>query len=391
MKIVFIISSSFPYGEAFSSRARNFVKLFCMKGNSVHVIAPISNNINNLKELEGLNYSVEYVNDPKSILTLSGFLTWKPYIKALKDYIKNNKVDIIFSSSMIFVANKINKVAKENGIPYIVEQCEWYDESTFKGKRLNPYYREHIKMIEKGYKNFDGIISISRLFEQHYSKQQLPVLRIPTILDVKNTKFRNVDLNRDKIKIVFAGSLGKGKEILSTIFEAIKKINSDNEYIHMDIYGPSKNEIITNINGNITLFNDVKEYISIHGRIAQELIEEKLRDADFSIFIRPERKSSNAGFPTKLAESMSVGTPVITNNTGDVELYLKNEVNGFLLKDYKTETIVRTIRYILNMTKKQKEGMREQARKCAVESFDYKVYKESVQHFFDTCKGGYGK
>lgn len=88
---------------------------------------------------------------------------------------------------------------------------------------------------------------------------------------------------------------------------------------------------------------------------------------------------------------MSVGTPVITNNTGDVELYLKNEVNGFLLKDYKTETIVRTIRYILNMTKKQKEGMREQARKCAVESFDYKVYKESVQHFFDTCKGGYGK
>ena len=87
MKIVFIISSSFPYGEAFSSRARNFVKLFCMKGNSVHVIAPISNNINNLKELEGLNYSVEYVNDPKSILTLSGFLTWKPYIKALKNMI----------------------------------------------------------------------------------------------------------------------------------------------------------------------------------------------------------------------------------------------------------------------------------------------------------------
>ncbi|HBI7096044.1 TPA: glycosyltransferase [Clostridium perfringens] len=387
MKIVFIISSSFPYGEAFSSRARNFVKLFCMKGNSVHVIAPISNNRNNLKELEGLNYSVEYVNDPKSILTLSGFLTWKPYIKALKDYIKNNKVDIIFSSSMIFVANKINKVAKENGIPYIVEQCEWYDESTFKGKSLNPYYREHVKMIEKGYKNFDGIISISRLFEQHYSKQQLPVLRIPTILDVKNTKFRNVDLNRDKIKIIFAGSLGKGKEMLSTIFEAIKKINIDNEYIHMDIYGPSKNEIITNINGNITLFNDVKEYISVHGRIAQELIEEKLRDADFSIFIRPERKSSNAGFPTKLAESMSVGTPVITNNTGDVELYLKNGINGFILNNNSSEALLDVFKKIITLSKENYESMRINSRIMAEENFYFGAYLNDIQEFITKiCK-----
>ncbi|MDK0571549.1 glycosyltransferase family 4 protein [Clostridium perfringens] len=387
MKIVFIISSSFPYGEAFSSRARNFVKLFCMKGNSVHVIAPISNNINNLKELEGLNYSVEYVNDPKSILTLSGFLTWKPYIKALKDYIKNNKVDIIFSSSMIFVANKINKVAKENGIPYIVEQCEWYDESTFKGKRLNPYYREHVKMIEKGYKNFDGIISISRLFERHYSKQQLPVLRIPTILDVKNTKFRNVDLNRDKIKIIFAGSLGKGKEMLSTIFEAIKKINVDNEYIHMDIYGPSENEIIRNINGNITLLNDVKEYITIHGRIAQELIEEKLRDADFSIFIRPERKSSNAGFPTKLAESMSVGTPVITNNTGDVELYLKNGVNGFILNDNSSDALLDVFKKIITLSKENYESMRINSRIIAEKNFYFGAYLNDIQEFITKiCK-----
>ncbi|MDM1012205.1 glycosyltransferase family 4 protein [Clostridium perfringens] len=387
MKIVFIISSSFPYGEAFSSRARNFVKLFCMKGNSVHVIAPISNNNNNIKELEGLNYSVEYVNDPKSILTLSGFLTWKPYIKALKDYMSNNKVDIIFSSSMIFVANKIHKVAKENGIPYIVEQCEWYDESTFKGKRLNPYYREHVKMIEKGYKNFDGIISISRLFERHYSKQQLPVLRIPTILDVKNTKFRNVDLNRDKIKIIFAGSLGKGKEMLSTIFEAIKKINVDNEYIHMDIYGPSENEIITNINGNITLLNDVKEYITVHGRIAQELIEEKLRDADFSIFIRPERKSSNAGFPTKLAESMSVGTPVITNNTGDVELYLKNGVNGFILNDNSSDALLDVFKKIITLSKENYESMRINSRIIAEKNFYFGAYLNDIQEFINKiCK-----
>lgn len=387
MKIVFIISSSFPYGEAFSSRARNFVKLFCMKGNSVHVIAPISNNSNNLKELEGLNYSVEYVNDPKSILTLSGFLTWKPYIKALKDYMSNNKVDIIFSSSMIFVANKINKVAKENCIPYIVEQCEWYDESTFKGKRLNPYYREHVKMIEKGYKNFDGIISISRLFERHYSKQQLPVLRIPTILDVKNTKFRNVDLNRDKIKIIFAGSLGKGKEMLSTIFEAIKKINVDNEYIHMDIYGPSENEIIRNINGNITLLNDVKEYITVHGRIAQELIEEKLRDADFSIFIRPERKSSNAGFPTKLAESMSVGTPVITNNTGDVELYLKNGVNGFILNDNSSDALLDVFKKIITLSKENYESMRINSRIIAEKNFYFGAYLNDIQEFITKiCK-----
>lgn len=60
---------------------------------------------------------------------------------------------------------------------------------------------------------------------------------------------------------------------------------------------------------------------------------ERYCEADFSIFVRPDRRSSHAGFPTKLAESLAAGTPVITNNTGDIGLYLKDGENGFLLKD----------------------------------------------------------
>ncbi len=40
-----------------------------------------------------------------------------------------------------------------------------------------------------------------------------------------------------------------------------------------------------------------------------------------------------AGFPTKFVESLGAGCPVITNYTSDLDLYLKNGFNGFVVKD----------------------------------------------------------
>ena len=186
MNALFVMSISFPYGQAFSSRARNLTKLLCACGYHVHIISPKSLGGEESDELESVNYSVTHINDPKSVLSLSGIGTAKPYMKAVNDYVKKNKVDLIVSSSMVFVSGHLLKIANKLRIPYIVEQCEWYDYSTFKGGKLNPYYREQIRVIEKKNRNVSGIIAISRLFEQHYSFQGVPTIRIPTILDVEN-------------------------------------------------------------------------------------------------------------------------------------------------------------------------------------------------------------
>lgn len=378
------MSISFPYGQAFSSRARNLTKLLCACGYHVHIISPKSLGGEESDELESVNYSVTHINDPKSVLSLSGIGTAKPYMKAVNDYVKKNKVDLIVSSSMVFVSGHLLKIANKLRIPYIVEQCEWYDYSTFKGGKLNPYYREQIRVIEKKNRNVSGIIAISRLFEQHYSFQGVPTIRIPTILDVENIKCRikkNDDASDDVYHIAFAGSLGKGKERMQPIFKALIKINQLMETIVFDIYGPSEKELLINIEGDNNLWEQVKPYVNMHGYIPQTKVESVVRNADFTIFTRPIRRSSNAGFPTKFAESMSVGTPVITNDTGDISLYLKNGINGFLLGNGTEDEIEQVFKKIISFSDEEYEDMRKKARCTAENSFNYSLYVTAMNDF----------
>lgn len=381
MKILCILSCDFPYGVAYSSRARNFVKLFVECGYDVHVMAPL-----NEGNFENLGYTYENINIQNNYLTLLGIGTAIPFEKAIKNYLKKNKVDLIFSCNIPYVIPNILKIAHKNKIPYIIEQCEWFDSSTFKFGKYNPYYQECMKLIEYKNKNVDGIISISRLFEKHYLNQGMKVIRIPTILDLKNIspKFKKEKLNQEIINIVFAGSLGKGKENILPMFKAVEFINNIGEKIHLHIYGPNKDEIIRNYGNNINLS---KNYIHIYGRIPQKEVEEKIRRADFSFIIRPNRRSSDAGFPTKLAESMAVGTPVIANETGDIGLYIKNKVNGFLIKENLDKKLIENLQYIIKMNKEDLENMRIEARKTAEKNFDFRNYKEKIQKFLlEQCK-----
>ena len=383
MKALFVMSSPFPYGVAFSSRARNLTKLLCDSGFHVHIIAPKSKTNQESRELEGYSYSTDNIYDPQNVLTLSGIGTSKPYINAVEKYLKNNKIDLILSSSMVFVADKLNKISKKIGVPYIIEQCEWYDESTFKFGKYNPYFREHIKRIERKNKQIDGIIAISRLFEEHYRSLGAKTIRIPTILDVKNTVYR-VDVKNNYIyKIVFAGSLGKGKENLKPVFEALNLINKDDVKIKFKIYGPSKKQVIENINNNIELWNETKRFVEVCGYIPQDEVAKVISEADFTIFFRPDRRSSNAGFPTKLAESMAGGTPVITNNTGDISLYIDDGKNGFLCDGDDSYIIGKAFENILAMDSHAYMQMRKQARKTAEEYFDYRCYIKEFMEFLN--------
>ena len=369
MSILFIVCASFPYGSATSSRALNIVKLLVDVGCKVHVIADSLST----PECDIRNCSfIGLEKNSKPIGELS--------FEKAREYCNNNKVDIILMNAKNDRYNLFADYCKNNNIKLIIENCEWYDSSNYRWGKRDTEFLLNEKMLNEDFIKADGFISISRLLHSHNSKLNKFSVRIPTILDTYNIVTRTRIVS-DKISLIYTGRPGRSKELLMPIMKALISNPKFYKNITFHIYGPDLLHILYNINFNIFLLIRSLKCIVAHGNITQEKIFDKIKEADYQIFLRPNRRSSNAGFPTKLAESMSVGTPVISNDTGDISLYINNGVNGFLLKDNSVDSVVDVLNKIMSINLKEREKIRQNARMTAEQYFDYKKYKEPIKNF----------
>ena len=73
---------------------------------------------------------------------------------------------------------------------------------------------------------------------------------------------------------------------------------------------------------------------NFYGRLNNSEAKEIVAMSHYSIFFRPNLRFSNAGFPSKIAESFSLGTSIITNDFSDIKKYIKSSYNGFLLEGH---------------------------------------------------------
>lgn len=375
-KALIVTEDYFPYGSATASRILAFCRLFIDVGYDIYVLSLHGHGSLNHNQIE---YDIISGSDKTSIET---FIGDNRIIDRLRKYLNNNTVDFIFGVSIHVKYNKILKLCKDRKIPLILEQCEWYDVSSYKLGKIDYRYLRFTNNIKHNYGKANGIIVISKFLEKHFSIQNKNVIRIPSITDVMDKKC-NVNNKHEKIRIVFAGSVSKSKELLKPILEALISSKEFLSKIQFNIYGINEHQLLLNIDNDKELLNKVRNSITINGFIPQTQIEDKLKESDYSIFIRQKRRSSNAGFPTKLCESMSIGTPVITNDTGDIITYIRDGINGFICKDNTKESIIEVFDRILRLNNDEYAQIRDNARKTAEEHFDYRNYKKQILSFID--------
>lgn len=382
MKILIITEQYFPFGSAMASRIRSFCSMFYKLGHDVYVISSYTTAE---YSMQGISYEVIFNRNKKSIDT---FIPNPKFKDSIKRYISSNIVDVIFCASVQVNFKWLLKLCKSSNIPLILEQCEWYDVSSYKFGKIDPRYIRLNANFKFYYPKANYVIAISRLLESYYKSQGTKVERIPSIIDTKERSFSNNTNNNDKIKIVFTGNASKSKELILPIVEAISTKDEYLKKIQFDIYGMDKKTFDGRIN-NAVLNEKTKNNVYVHGFVEQNKIEDILLNSDYQIFIRPNRKSSNAGFPTKLCESFSVGTPVITNDTGDIFMYLVDGDNGFLCEGIEKENVCKVFDKILNISKEDYSRMRNNARITAEKSFDFRNYLNKIEVVLNECKKSY--
>lgn len=376
MNIVFLVAFPFPYGEASSIRALNICKLLSYAGHSVHVISDFLSS--NAYEADSIcTYEGCLLSQPP---IYKRFIRPKASMDALINYCNKHKVDCVLANARSDRFFSLASYCNKKNIPLFIENCEWYDISSFKLGVFDWRYYRNQRMLQEGFKKVDGFISISRFLNEHNSSYGKKTVRIPTIMDTSKVVYSYENHNK-KLTLVYTGNPGTSKEYLAPIITALSEDEVLKRSVEFHIYGPSIKTVIKNIHDS-KLLQKAGDSVIVHGKIEQQKMPIIMCEADYLVFVRPNRRSSNAGFPTKFGESMAAGTPVITNDTGDISLYLKDGVNGFLLNDGNCEDVKRILYRALDMHDEEKYEMRINARKTAENSFDYKVYKETVDILF---------
>lgn len=380
-RILVAISDSFPYGAAYAARTRALCKLFNAAGYETDILCDyISENGETTEYGNIYCVSKNPYSGVKKLFSLPS-----DYTKKMEALIKEKSYDYIVARSMFDRFDKVLAVARKYKIPLILESCEWYDVRGFRHGKLDIRYHQFQHCFKRTYNKVDGVIAISRLLEEHYRSKGIPTVRIPGIHDVEKLPYRTEVLNTNKINLIFGGNVFGGKEQFSELLIALKTVNAFDKGIYLHIYGSGKEEVLMSLNEEArSVYDDLERVIMFHGRVPQIEMAVACMNSDFGVFFRPDRRSSHAGFPTKLGEYLAAGTPVITNDTGDISDVLRDGFNGFLINGVTYKQISDVFNRCINLSESNYCSMRINARKTAEKSLNYMSYIKPITMFFNS-------
>lgn len=313
-------------------------------------------------EVEGFEcWSIPYPKNKKEWLK---YLTSVEHLIKLEKRYKNLKMCIFYNYPSLSLWRAFCYFRKIK-VKVIADCTEWYNAEKdsllfYILKKIDTFFRMRII-----HKKLDGLILISGYLDKYYKKCKNKII-IPPLVDLKEVKWNCIKKELDnRIKIIYAGSPSKCKEKLDLGINIIDKL-SQKYSITFYILGITKTEFEKKYNKKI--FNNNIKFV---GRVKNKEVISYVKNSDFSLIIRESNRTTEAGFPTKLVESISCGTPVIVNKVSDVTQYIINGKNGFIVN---LENLEQDLELILKYKKQM----------CfETNIFDYRYYIHDMKIFLD--------
>jgi glycosyltransferase involved in cell wall biosynthesis len=378
MYVLMVVPSNFPNGDAGAVRDMAFANIYQKLGYDVIVVGAGRGN------REGNYQGVHYYSLYKEANSFRGHLlkflsSSSNYMSLVNKIIKENEVPKLIHINSIpeSVIGKLIEIADKNRIPIFHDSTEWYSPCEFAHGKLDKAYFLKDRLNRKVIKQPIRVIGISSYLTEHFKSRGLKSVRIPVIMDVKNTK---TSVNTDeKIKLIYAGSPGNKDYLKEMVLGIDRLTNDEKKEINFIILGANKEQVLS-----LTGLTVLSDCIQARGRVPREAVQEALLHSDFSVLLRPAtERYAKAGFPTKSVEAMAHGVAMLCNFSSDLDMYLTDMDNAVIVDDYTAEALAQAIRKILTLTREQINEIKRKAWRTAIDNFDYRLWIETVKNLIE--------
>ncbi len=386
--IIYVGPFSFPDGGAAARRILGVAQTLQSLDYKVS-IGTGQSNVDNEAYIEYKNIPVYSLNErtaekyPTFLKHLLYFGMGKKTISWLNSLKEKPSAIILYSGySPYFI--RLIPWCRKNNIPLIFDAVEWYDPPSLIKGILSPYYWNielAMRFLSAKSKN---IIAISKFLQSYYSARGCTIIRIPPTLDVSAVVPRLTDIKNkpDQIVLGYAGTPGH-KDLLDNVLSAILSIDPGGKEFKFNIVGITERQLLAYPALANRGIKKLPPCFICFGIVSQSEAMEVIKNSDFSVLLRPDKRYAKAGFPTKFVESLSVGTPVIANFTSDLSEYLKDNDNGIVCADESEESMKQGLLRAKKLYRTELLRMRVKARSSAENSFDISVNRDSFQVFLD--------
>lgn len=235
-------------------------------------------------------------------------------------------VGIIAYNYPAFGLSKIQKFCNSKKIKCIGDITEWYSAADVSALKKLPKAFDTFWRMHRLNKRCDALIVISDYLEQYYIGMKL--LKLPPLVDPLDKKWPKSCNKTKQLSIVYAGKPSRTKERLDLICEAVLKL-PDEIPITLNVIGITAPQYEEIYRSQIL----PEQRINFLGQLSHENAIKQVSNSTYAVIVRDDNRVTRAGFPTKFAESITSGTPVIANDNSDIRKYIEDFECGWLVDE----------------------------------------------------------
>lgn len=380
-EIIIIADNRFPVSNAATTRIYMLCKLFQALNYRTRVF------IINVKQKKRFHLSEENIDcrwfaDDKT-WAVRYFKENEAVTEAVKK--RKNLKYVILYQEVLLQTLAISKMASQCGFEVVAYFDEWYEWGQAGGSGVVDRFAKSMSIRISEYviaQKIKNKIVISRGLKRFYKRDNC--LLLPTMVDMSDEIWeKDYSVTNDKIVILYAGWPGN-RDDLRMLVEVVDELSEKEKskiLLRIFTYGTTENDLKVHIPDLERIRRNNRGIIEFCGEVAHEQAIEELKKADFSYLLRENKWSNNAGFSTKIGESLAAGTPLFANCTSDIGYYVKDGFNGILIDDMSKEAVKFSLYKILGLSKEKCMKMKKNAHKTAMRYFDYRQYLEQTEIF----------
>lgn len=293
-------------------------------------------------------------------------------------------VVVLYGSDYRFL-KPLERWCRKNDVPFVNEIVDWYradDAATVAERYMS--LRNGAPMMRLIRRRSSGLIVASSFLKTRLSAGQ-PSLVIAAAMEAEPLADSEIDRSDPAdavhpLRIGYAGSMnGRDRQTVANLVTIAASHVEFARPVHFDVYGWSGDDVV---DGAVTL--------RFHGRQDRKEVIAGLVRCDFTVLQRdPEAWFAKAGFPSKVAESLSMGIPVIGNITSDLGEHLVHGKNAVIVGDISSRSLEKGISEAIELVESGALMDRSWVRRDAEEKFGTSGNAPRLREFFQKVTGDF--